>query len=295
MGIFAKNKKTHNGILFWNIKDFPSERKKEQIQYLLTEKEPAIFCIAEGTNSIVQCNRIVQFIEEQGYKCFYNPLFYQNEQIHYSLDWNPKGLKVFIKKEIEVDKFQFNFQQHDGRIVFIPFKTKTNEHYLVFLIHCYSKQKDDYDRITFFNRLNDFIKLKKQQYPKIKKTIIAGDFNTEPWENIVQRKKGIKSYFLEKRYHFYKERQTTGKVIFYNPFSEYIQKHPKPDLIGTFYNKNYISLIDFALFSSEIENTDYEIEIINKISNTDLLIPQNTKVLIENGFDHLPISIELKK
>lgn len=285
-------------LLFWNIKDELINQRRILFKSLIEEHEPEIICIAEGTRSKEHCASLVQFMLEADYKCFYNPLFYEESVINRQFGFKAFGLKVFYKKKMSINPFKFHFQAKDGRIIYLPLKVKGKEYSIIFT-HCLSKTNEDYDKIIFLSDLNNFIETRENEKLKNdtnyeKRIIVIGDFNTQPWDEWLCEQKGLNSYFDRKTFKYRLDRKKIAKTIFYNPFYQYMSTHDDKNLIGTFYNNSYISLIDFGLFSDTIQSDDYKIEIITKAGNTPLLISKNSKTLVTEGFDHLPILINIK-
>jgi len=268
-------------IIFWNIGNSFTIDKENCVKDLIQEKNPDIFCIAEGTTSISNC----QYLEKQfvsfGFQTYYIPTFYNTPIIGNQYGWNKFGLKLFTKKGIAIPAFTFSEQQLEGRITFLRIKDCS-----IFFVHGMSKA-DDIPQYSFIVELYNFLKAKQLLFPD-NKILIMGDFNIEPWENdLLSYEKYIYSHFYLKRFDFFKKYRLNK--VFYNPILECIQNHADKDLIGTFYNPTHTSILDYFLITDYIEK--YDIEIINEIKGLSLLQKKTSKILLKNEFDHLPIQI----
>jgi exonuclease III len=275
-------------IFYWNINRALTDKKLDWINKAITDKSPDIFCLAEGPESADDCISLVDFISQKGYYSYYNPTLYKEKVISNQYEWNRNGLKVFVKSKFILNsKFSFSNQQLEGRIIYLRFQIGTDKLSL-FLIHGMSKAGDDIDQNDFIAELSRFIHsktLKKED----DKVIILGDFNIEPWDDLLRKKKYIHSFFYKKLFDY--QQNTIKKRIFSSPVFEYIQSHSNVDLIGTFYNSSYTSLLDFPLISGKLN--DFDFQILTQLSGIKLLEKKNTKNLIVDGLDHLPISLKI--
>jgi len=279
-------------ILFWNIGKTLSKDKTISLNEIIDEKDPDFVCIAEGSGSIDKCNDLINIFINKGYSCYYNPLFYKTPLISRQYGWNNLGLKVFVKMSLNFTfTFSFDCQKFDGRILYLPIDIK-GKLYSIFFIHNKSQVGDPFDQRDFIIELSSFIKAKSRN-STLENVVILGDFNIEPWNELISRKDYINSFFHKKWYEYSLKRNSILKTkIYYNPFFDLLISNPNKDMVGTFFNKNFYSLIDFALFSSEIKN--YSIEVITQILSKELLIKKGKKNLLVSNFDHLPIFIKLK-
>jgi exonuclease III len=275
-------------FLFWNINSSISDRKIGWLEKIIDKISPNVLCLAEGPESICDCNNLLKFIEDKGYRTYYSPTFYNNTIISSQYGWNKFGLKVLIKNDISIkSKFVFGNQKLEGRIIYLRFEIN-NINYSTFLLHGMSKSGDDIDQNDFISELSKFIMAKtigKEQ----DKIILLGDFNIEPWEELLKKKKYIYSLFYNKSFKYFFEKPI--QRIYTSPIFDYIQNHPNECLLGTFYNKNYISILDFPLLSKDLSN--YKIDILTEINEEPLIIDKNGRHLLTDGFDHLPISLQI--
>lgn len=271
-------------ICYWNIGKFPTSARFNKIEQFIVDNDPDVFCLSEGILSIANCNTLETFVNTKGYDTYYLPTFYSGPIINQAYRFNKSGLKVFVKNSLSLS-FGFGDQQLEGRIIFIAYKD-----YLLFLVHGMSMVGDDLSRSNFVVELSNFVKTKSLLLNK-NKVIIMGDFNIEPWESeLLSNKKYIYSHFYLKKFNLHKNENTSR--IYYNPVLEYIQMNSNKYIAGTFYNKTFISILDFALISREV--LDYDFNIIDQIGGIDLVTKARVKYSLKYGFDHLPIKLELK-
>jgi endonuclease/exonuclease/phosphatase family metal-dependent hydrolase len=274
--------------LYWNINKSLTDSKLDWIDKAISEQEPDIFCIAEGPEGVNDCNNLVHHLTKKNYYSYYSPTLYSETVISNQYGWNKLGLKVFVKNGLLLkSRFAFGNQKTEGRIVYLRFE-KNGEFYSMFLIHGMSKAGDDLNQNNFVIELSQFI-MTKTINKENDKIIVLGDFNIEPWEELLRTKRYIYSLFYKKLQEYYSAKAI--KRIYTNPAFEYIQTHNNQELVGTFYNDNYISLFDYPLLSNNITNTEFEI--ITQISGTDILVKKNSKNILVDGFDHLPITLKI--
>ena len=275
-------------IFYWNINKSLTDSKLDWIDKAVSQEKPDILCIAEGPEGIDSCNDLVDHIAKQDYYCYYSPTLYKEPVISSQYGWNKFGLKVFVKNGLSLkSRFAFGNQKTEGRIVYLRIKHK-GEIYSMFLIHGMSKAGDDLNQNDFVVELSQFI-MTKTIDKENDKIIILGDFNIEPWEELLRKKRYIFSLFYKKLKTYYSTKSI--KRIYANPAFEYIQAHINQDLIGTFYNENYISLFDYPLLSNNIKHANFEI--ITQITGDEILIKNNSKHILVDGFDHLPITLKI--
>lgn len=278
---------------FWNLNKGITEEKQQWFDGIIEENSPSIFCLAEGPENFESCHRLVQYFEEKGYWSYYDPTFYFNKGLSDHLSWNRFGLKIFVKKGIQpIERFSIFSLKQEGRIVYL--RTEVNKsYYSFFLIHGLSKSGGIQKQSEFVSDLKNFIETKMKEAEN-DPVVIIGDFNIEPWEEILRNDKGILSFFFEKSYNYHLSKSL--KTIYFNPVFEYIQNNSNPDLIGTFYHKDYfVNILDFPLISSDLQSQDYEFVVHTEVNGYAFLKRSNyDKVYLADGFDHLPISLELK-
>jgi len=275
-------------IFYWNINKALTNSRTNWLEKAISEKDPDIFCIAEGPESIADCNDFVNQFTQDKYYSYYSPTLYSDDVISKQFGWNKLGLKVFVKEGVTLkSRFSFANQKIEGRIIYMRFE-KEGVMYSLFFIHGMSKAGDDLNQNDFVIELSQFI-MTKTINKEDDRIIVLGDFNIEPWEELLKKKRYIYSLFFEKMQNYYSDKPI--KRIYSNPAFDYIQAHTNQDLIGTFYNESYISLFDFPLLTNNIKNAEFDI--ITQISGQDILIKKNSKDILVDGFDHLPITLKI--
>jgi exonuclease III len=275
-------------ILYWNINRAVTNEKTNWLDKAITSESPDIICIAEGPEGIDDCKDFVKYISDKNYYSYYTPTLYSEPVISDQYGWNKFGLKVFVKNGSSLkSKFAFGNQKVEGRIIYLRFE-QGGENYSVFLIHGMSKVGDDLNQNDFVIELSHFIQAKTLDKGD-DKIIIFGDFNIEPWDELLKKKRYIFSLFFKKQQEYYSNHLIKRKYI--NPAFDYIQNHKDKELIGTFYNKSYVSLFDFPLISDSVENFDFKI--IPELFGQKILTTNNSKNILADGLDHLPVQLNI--
>lgn len=275
-------------IFYWNIKNSLSDEKQSWIENAIDSEQPDVLCIAEGPESIDDCNKIVVDIIAKGYRTYYIPTFYSKDIIANQFGWNKFGLKVFVKNDTKLKtRFAFGNQKLEGRIIYLRFELDS-KFYSTFLIHGMSKAGDEIKQSSFICELSSFIRTKtiNRESDHI---IILGDFNLEPWDDLLKNERYIYSSFFTKSFSYHSIK--ISKRIFYNPILEYIQKDIDSKLIGTFYNNKYISIFDYPLISKEL--TNYEFNVLTNIGGSELMMDKNGKHILVDELDHLPVTLKI--
>jgi len=276
-------------FLYWNIKDALSDEKKAWIETAIASEQPDVLCIAEGPESINDCKTIVDFINSKGYKTYYSPTLYSSDLISNEYGWNKYGLKILLKTGLNIKtRFSFGHQKLEGRIVYLRFEL-AGKFYSTFLIHGMSKVGDEINQHDFICELSSFIRTKTIG-KETDHVIILGDFNIEPWDDLLKKERYIYSFFYNKSFAYHSVK--TNKRIYYNPVLEYLQNDIDISLIGTFYNNKYVSVLDFPLVSKEF--TNYDFQILTRIGGKSLMSDTNGKYTLVDKFDHLPITLKIK-
>lgn len=289
-------------LLFWNLGDKLTPEKETLIDEAITKIEPDIFCISEGTPSKINCQTIIDIFQKKGYHCYYSPLHYINNSLEKPYDYNDLGLKIFVKNEnILKGKFEFELQREEGRIVilktFINFRPTT-----FILLHCKSLAGSDHstkEQHVYYVRLKDMLDIGKVTKNKSnaeimgdsERLIIAGDFNIQPWESVLNSKSYLQSSFITK-HNKIKIRKEDADV-FYNPSVEYIISDDNPNLGGTYYTQTHgWAILDYTLYKTEDGKTEYnvitEFKDGSKLLNEDISIKKD---FLNFGIDHLPILV----
>ncbi len=282
-------------IVFWNIGKSLPPGKGVWLDRLITDRSPDLLCIAEGPQSKLATEKMVTAITSKGYRCYYSPLLDKAYNISNPYGWNSFGLKVFVKEGIGLKtKFSFVNQKVAGRIIYLRFM-KDGKGYSTFFIHGTSKVGSIIDQNSFIVELTNLIRAKTLDKQN-DGVIIIGDFNLEPWDDLLRDEQYIESYFYSKLFDYYSKKVSNkrgklSKRIYRSPIFNYIETNSNDTLIGTFYKGNYISILDFPLLSSDVDN--YAVEVITGLGVHSILIKKNNKHVLADGLDHLPISIKI--
>lgn len=275
-------------FFYWNINRSITDEKKKWLERITTSELPDILCIAEGPDSIVDCHETVLLITSKGYHTYYSPTFYSENVISNQYEWNRFGLKIFIKSSVRLkSRFAFGNQKLEGRIIYLRFEL-AGRNYSTFLIHGMSKAGDEISQHDFIIELSNFIRAKtiNKENDGI---LILGDFNLEPWDDLLKNKKYLYSLFYDKLYKYH---STISSIrVYYNPILDFLQNHSDPNLIGTFYNKKHISVLDYPLVSKDV--VKFKFNVLTEIENTPLMQNNNGKFLLVNNLDHLPITLKI--
>jgi exonuclease III len=232
-------------LLFWNINNrIDITTVNSLVDNILLDNNPDVFCIAEGPGNQSNLELFIDHIESKDYVSYYNPIIHFNlktqiitgDQSHFSL-------KIFHKKSLKIDKFDFTKVYSSGRVVSVNFEFNSIEYCAIF-IHAMSKSdKDKQDK--FYSNFVDAITSISRNH---KHLIIIGDFNLEPWESKLNSDSFIVSAFLRNKFDYLckineREIRHFNKKIFYNPIINYLESISDSDLFATFYKKD-ISIFD---------------------------------------------------
>lgn len=283
-------------ILFWNIGKTLTEKKKDLIAQAITEQSPDIFCIAEGSISIIDCQNILDIFETNSYSCYYSPLFYQINELKLNYKYKRNGLKIFVKdKSILKEDFSFANQRQDGRIIVLKATINLKLTTIVFL-HNFSKSGNREvtdDQRKFISSLSDMIEI-GQISKDTERIIIIGDFNLEPWDNILRHKNYLKTSFIYKHNSF-TLRKTNTINHYFNPIAEMIFQSKIENLGGTYFSEgNGWGLFDYCLYDTK--NTNISYDVITEINNTNKLLNYDTTIygnFLNEELDHLPIITQI--
>jgi len=295
-------------VLFWNIGEPLSNRKLELIKKAISGEHPDIFCIAEGSPKKKDCENLVNFFAENGYYCYYSPLFCQRTDLKLSYTtYNEYGLKIFVQeKRLIKEEFSFPYERMNGRIVVVKTYIKFIPTTFIFL-HCKSKggsRKSTEDQHAYLMKLRDMIDknvgkitdntVDPENMGKKERVIIIGDFNIEPWESAFNNKHYLITSFY-RNHNLMKQRKKQSNSIFFNPSAEFIFKTDIENLGGTYYtDNNEWALFDFILFDTKDGEVKYNI-ITEFDDNSELLNKDKNikKSFLNDGLDHLPIVAEI--
>ncbi len=283
-------------ILFWNIGKTLSKKKQDLIKEAISEQAPDIFCVAEGSYSIMDCQIIIDIFETNDYFCYYSPLFFQIKNLKLNYKYKRNGLKIFVKdKSILKEAFSFANQRQDGRIIVLKATINLKLTTIIFL-HNFSKSGNREvtdDQRKFILSLSDMIEI-GQISKDTERIIIIGDFNLEPWENILRHKSYLKTSFIQ-QHNSINLRKANTTNHYFNPIAEMIFESKIENLGGTYFSDgNGWALFDYCLY--ETKNTNISYGVITEINGTNKLLNHDTTIdrafLIEE-FDHLPIITQI--
>lgn len=279
-------------IIFWNIGKLLNKDKLDLIDKAIELKKPDIFCIAEGSSSKENTTSINDLFYKHNYRCYYSPLFSDNEKLKLNYAYNRLGLKVYIKSSFSpVETFLFEKQREDGRIICVRTYVKYQPLSIIFI---HNRSKSNNREVTDDQRA--FILQLRQMIDSIERSqkgdniIILGDFNLEPWDNILRHKKYLGSSFLLKHNNINKRTSSTLQFYF-NPLLESIMYSKIENLAGTYYNDSHgWALYDYVLYNTANINIDYsvitEFETGKEFLNYDTTINCS---FLKKEIDHLPI------
>ncbi len=276
-------------VLFWNIgKRFIN--KSSLLIDVLEEIKPDILCIAEGTYSIEECGEICDLVNKLNYNSYYSPIIGKKL---FAFPYYRNGLKLFYNNTINLaSDFGFEHIRNNGRIIKMELNYK-GESYIFIFLHNYSKSGNrevtDEQRL-FISDINAMFKLSKIAINN-ENVIVVGDYNLEPWDNILRMPGYFESYFLKKHYEI-AIRKCQKK--YYNPITEKIINSNIQNLGGTFYSENSgWALYDYPLYDEDKIQLNYKI--ITQTTQNELLKSDDKifKDFLINDIDHLPILLEL--
>lgn len=277
-------------IIFWNIGKTLNRLKLDLLTEAMDIESPDVFCVAEGSYSKFACQQIIDEFVNGGYVCYYSPLCYEKEDLGLNYKYIREGLKVFVRKEILIEDFSFACQREDGRVILLTVTINYKSTILIFL-HNRSKggsRQHTPEQARFIGRVTDMITYGFAK--KDERILLMGDFNLEPWDDLLNNKSYLISSFLGNHNKMI-QRKKSPKTLF-NPLVEFIFNSSISNLGGTYYshNNNVWALFDYPLYNTQHLSIDYKI-ITQFHGGTSLL---HLDEELENGFlnhdlDHLPI------
>lgn len=289
-------------IFYWNITSNLSPEKINWIENTLKHLSPDLLCIAEGSKSEDDCKKIDSICLKENYVCYCNPIINRK---YLDGGYKGMGLKIYYKSTVRNSiktKITLQNLKRQGRIVYMRIR-HVGKYYSIFFIHGISKVATDREKQTkkrgeFMTDLHKLLQVKTSNKDN-EKIIILGDFNAEPWERfLLCDDDAILSFFTKKSFEFHKKiRKPNLNGIYWNPIMNCIEADPNNMLIATYYNKpsNLYSILDLALFSKQIRQSEYNLTIVSSINKTSLIKRSNSFYELEDGFDHLPLNLELLK
>ena len=283
-------------LLFWNIGKELTPKKQDLISTAIKEQCPDIFCIAEGSVTKLDCQTIIDIFDTAGYSCYYSPLLYQISELKLNYKFKRNGLKIFVKdKSILIENFSFGNQRQDGRIVVLKATINLKLTTIVFL-HNFSKSGNREvtdDQRKFISSLTDMIEI-GQISKDTERIIVIGDFNLEPWDNILRHKSYLKTSFIHK-HNAITLRKTNTNNHYFNPVAEMIFQSKIENLGGTYFSdSNGWALFDYCLYDTNNMNVSYDV--LTEINDSNKLLNYNTSIdgnFINEELDHLPIITEI--
>jgi len=278
-------------ILFWNIGKELNDSKLDIVKSVITSNTADIICLAEGSYSKENCKKLDDYFSSINYFCYYSPLFVENKSVLLDYKFERLGLKIYLKDNSILDEdFHFGLQRENGRIISLTIN-KENKRYIFVFVHNYSKAGNrtiTTEQTAFITRLSDMIKFWKIK-EKRELLLILGDFNLEPWDNILREKKLLDSFFITKHWN-YSQRIDNNTKSFFNPLLENIVYEQNPNLGGTFYkNDSGWALFDYVLVNGNKDTVKYKILTENLLEGN----ISKTTDFIKHNLDHLPILTEI--
>lgn len=273
-------------VIFWNIGESITAQKQKILNEIIHDWNPEVICIAEGTNSITDNINLINGIV--GYDQYVNPLILKNE----GFSFNSNCLKVFTNTKT-FQTFELGFQTRKGRIVMLKHESGL---VLVFL-HNNSKEGSNHGndkQLHFLTWLNVYL-TESHDYLNLQDIILMGDFNLEPWDNMIRRNEVFNNYFRVKDLNLSNRINGRTKNNFFNPLLDFVTNHKNINLNGTYYNENYgWALFDYPIYNCNRFKIDFDIITSTKAGT---YILSNSKSLknsfLINGIDHLPIKIKI--
>jgi hypothetical protein len=292
-------------VAFWNIgKALPPE-KEQLLEQAIKSLHPEIFTIAEGTRGKLHCQKVTAIFDRLGYDAYYTPLFSDQEDLDLKYPYNSNGLKVFVKRDagFTFEKFDFEDQKEQGRIITLKVYWKFKAAVIVF-IHNLSKGGGRLSTINqnlYIKSLSDMI-----QYA-IKPTIedplastakdrifIMGDFNLEPWDELLRNEKLLMSSYFKNRNLL--DLRKDDRLYFFNPLVELMHTTTNPNLLGTFFgNTSGWALFDYILYPTV--NATVKFDIITELGPGHKLLNDNLDIVkdfLDHELDHLPIKATIE-
>ncbi|MFC0878823.1 hypothetical protein ACE01N_19665 [Saccharicrinis sp. FJH2] len=279
-------------ILFWNVGKVLDNNKLKLISTTLNKYSPNIVCIAEGSHSQNDCLKIEQELIVADFTKYYSPLLGKEK---FGIQYISNGLKIFYKDCSITNDFDFYFQRQDGRIVKFELNNNGETISLIFL-HNYSKNGDrEYTtkQTILLSDLNQLLKNSKLDTEE-SKVVLLGDFNLEPWDNLLRTPDLLDSYFLSKHLGWAEKKKKKESLLF-NPITEKMIFDKSTQIGGTFFSQSLgWTLFDYPIYNRKTLKLNFKIitEISNEIS-FDSKNGSDCDDLINNNFDHLPILVTL--
>lgn len=289
--------------IFWNIGD-SSVKKLELISETIISETPDIFCIAEGSHSKGSCQNLIDEFTKHKYSCYYSPLFSDKVELKLDYGYNAFGLKIFVKDAtIPEIPFEFAMQRHEGRIIvlkaFKDYKLTT----FIFLHNKSQVGDPTYKPVPLILSIKEMIKYGKVTVDATSKeimgdkerVIIIGDFNIEPWHQILNHKDYLSTAFFV-NHNARNKRKNNSEKCYFNPIMELISKTNIENLGGTYYNDNNgWALFDFVLYDSNNGKVTYDI--LTKLNTGRILLDEDSslnKAFLKDELDHLPIITKIE-
>ena len=296
-------------IVFWNIGKDLSDKKLNLISESIVAETPDIFCIAEGTWTKVNCQKIINIFNTHEYNCYYSPLSYEKEELKLNYKFKRNGLKIFVRSGITLkEPFSFSQQRYDGRIVALKITIDFLKPTILIFIHNLAKagnREVTDDQKCFIMELKTFVELlqiakkevnltdipqEKEILQEKERIIIIGDFNLEPWDSPLRQEIFLDTSFIT-NHNKIRQRRNSASISYFNPIVELVFQTKIENLGGTYYNKTHgWALLDFVLYETNRANISYDIMTEfkggSKLLNSDTNIKD---IFLNYDLDHLPI------
>lgn len=278
-------------ILFWNIGKELTSGKIDILKELVLSESPNICCLAEGSNSQKDCQKIEELYSSLNYQQFYTPIL---GKVNFQLPYARNGLKVFHKDCQAMNDFEFHHQRQDGRIIRFDFSLNGEVNTVIFL-HNYSKNggiDSTRKQLVFISDIKRLLD-NSQLNLKDSNVVVLGDFNLEPWDNNLRTPDLLNSYFMTKHLSW-AENIKLNRSVFYTPSAEEIIQNKESIIGGTYFSEKYgWALFDFPIYNKRKMKLNFKI--LNTIGEKTFFKTNgaNCEDFKESGFDHLPILVTL--
>jgi hypothetical protein len=282
-------------ILFWNVADPLTEKKERLLQAVAQDHQPAVFCVAEGSHSGPQCQKLIDLFTQLSYRCYYSPLSYRNSKLGFPYKWLATGLKVFVRNDVQVEDLTLGHTRERGRIVVLQTQVHNRKTAVVFL-HNMAKSGNRAatdEQVLFLSGLPVLLygsKLIDQD----ERVLLIGDFNLEPWDAPMRNEKLLNATFLTKHLQFAQRGSAKGSN-YHSPLLEHVIHSKLSNLGGTYYSDTSgWALFDYVLHAGGEQHITYEI-ITALSSGEELLRTDETlhKSFMTAEIDHLPILVHI--
>ena len=285
-------------FLTWNTGKKSTDLQKKVVKELVSENDPDVIVFQECTGAFLKSTMPNEYYE-----------------IPYpSRTGIDRRVRVFLKTSVLKHKQIYN--EFNNKLIFVKIEVLTSG--LVFnlaAVHLYSKinnseREQMWKNMPFFSKIES---LELMDSPKSDKTIIAGDFNYNPFEKDHFDSRVINSFASLKMLEFmYKSTSfERGKNMWYNPMwnllGDYDLLNQSRRINGTYYrysdneNHPFWNMFDgFLVRSSIAEKIEFKSMSILTETKTSkikflkpLVISESESLIDERISDHLPVVITI--